>query len=105
MNGAHMIARTCWVLDTSVESVQAWIGSPFHGLSADDANLAFLQLRNGLRAVIAHTGYRDRGVQKCEVEVACTGGMLRFDSYSNQLATDCDGAYTAIEVDEVDPFQ
>jgi predicted dehydrogenase len=104
MNGAHMIDRTCWVLDTSVESVQAWIGSPFHGLSADDANLAFLQLRNGLRAVIAHTGYRERGVQKCEVEVACTGGMLRFDSYSNQVATDCDGAYASIEVQEVDPF-
>ena len=104
MNGAHMIDRTCWVLDTSVESVQAWIGSPFHGLSADDANLAFLHLRNGLRAVIAHTGYRDRGVRQCEVEVACTGGMLRFDSYSNQLATDCDGSYVPIEVQEIDPF-
>jgi predicted dehydrogenase len=104
MNGAHMVDRTCWVLDTSVESVQAWIGSPFHGLSADDANLAYLILRNGLRAVIAHTGYRERGVEKCEVEVACTAGMLKFDSYSNQLATDGDGAYAAIEVQAVDPF-
>jgi predicted dehydrogenase len=104
MNGAHMIDRTCWVLDTSVESVQAWIGSPFHGLSADDANLAYLKLRNGSRAVIAHAGYRQRGVQKCEVEVACTGGMLRFDSYSNRLATDCDGAYAPLEVHPVDPF-
>jgi peptidoglycan/LPS O-acetylase OafA/YrhL len=73
MNGAHMIDRTCWVLDTSVESVQAWIGSPFHGLSADDANLAFLHLRNGLRAVIAHTGYRDRGVQKFRYHPALDG--------------------------------
>ncbi|HEY1298033.1 MAG TPA: Gfo/Idh/MocA family oxidoreductase [Chloroflexota bacterium] len=104
MNGAHMIDRTCWVLDTSVESVQAWIGSPFHGLSADDADLAYLTLRNGLRAVIAHTGYKDRGVDKCEVEVACTNGMLRFDSYSNQLASDRDGAYVPIQVHAVDPF-
>jgi predicted dehydrogenase len=104
MNGAHMIDRTCWVLDTSVESVHAYIGSPFHGLSADDANLAYLTLRNGLRAVIAHTGYRERGVDRCEVEVACTGGMLRFDSYSNRLATDCDGAYAPIELQAVDPF-
>ncbi|MBV9324591.1 MAG: Gfo/Idh/MocA family oxidoreductase [Chloroflexi bacterium] len=104
MNGAHMIDRTCWVLDTSVASVQAWIGSPFHGLSADDANLAYLTLRNGLRAVIAHTGYKDRGVEKCEVEVACTAGMLRFDSYSNQLAIDCNAAYAPIELQAVDPF-
>jgi predicted dehydrogenase len=104
MNGAHMIDRTCWVLNTSVESVHAWIGSPFHALSADDANLAYLTLRNGVRAVLAHTGYRDRGVEKCEVEIACTAGMLRFDSYSNQVATDRDGAYVPIRVVEVDPF-
>jgi predicted dehydrogenase len=38
MNGAHMIDRTCWVLDSEGESVRAWIGSPFHGLPADDAS-------------------------------------------------------------------
>src|SRR5207253_1927070 len=66
MNGAHMIDRTCWVLDTEVASVRAWIGSPFHDLSADDACMVFLQLRNGLHAAIVHTGYRSRGVEKCE---------------------------------------
>jgi predicted dehydrogenase len=30
--------------------------------------------------------------------------MLRFDSYSNRLATDCDGAYAPIELQAVDPF-
>jgi len=104
MNGAHMLDRTCWVLDTEVESVRAWIGSPFHGLSADDADIAFLTLRNGLHATIAHTGYRARGVDKCEVEMACTNGMLRFDSYSNRLAVDRDGAYAPIEVQRVDAF-
>jgi len=104
MNGAHMIDRTCWVLDSEVESVRAWIGSPFHGLPADDACIAFLRLRNGLHVQITHAGYRKRGVEQCQVEISCTDGMLRFDSYSNQLAIDRDGAYAPIEVERVDPF-
>jgi phthalate 4,5-cis-dihydrodiol dehydrogenase len=104
MNGAHMIDRTCWVLDTEVASVRAFIGSPFHHLSADDANMAFLQLRNGKHATIVHAGYKTRGVDKCEVEVTCTDGMLRFDSYANSLAVDNDGAYAPIEVERKEPF-
>jgi phthalate 4,5-cis-dihydrodiol dehydrogenase len=104
MNGAHMLDRTCWVLGTEVASVRAWIGSPFHHLSADDAILAFLQLRNGLHASLVHTGYAARGVPKCEVEISCTGGMLVFDSYSNHLAIERDGVYTPVEVQRVDPF-
>jgi predicted dehydrogenase len=104
MNGAHMIDRTCWVLDTSVAAVQAWIGSPFHQLPADDACMALLRLRNGQHATIVHAGYRARGVDRCEVEVTCTEGMLLFDSYSNRLSVDKTGAYEAVPVDEVDPF-
>jgi predicted dehydrogenase len=104
MNGAHMIDRTCWVLDTEVASVRAWIGSPFHHLAADDANMAFLQLRNGLHATIVHAGYRSRGVDKCEVEVTCSDGMLLFDSYSNRLAVDSESAYRPIEVQPLEPF-
>jgi predicted dehydrogenase len=104
MNGAHMIDRTCWVLDSDVVSVRAWIGSPFHHLPADDACMAFLQLRNGLHATIVHAGYRSRGVDRCEVELTCTDGMLRFDSYSNQLAVDSNGAYTPLETQRLDPF-
>lgn len=104
MNGAHMIDRTCWVLDTEVESVRAWIGSPFHGLPADDANMAFLQLSNGKHATIVHAGYKSRGVDRCEVEITCTNGMLRFDSYSNQLAVDNEGAYAPIQVEAREPF-
>jgi phthalate 4,5-cis-dihydrodiol dehydrogenase len=104
MNGAHMIDRTCWVLDTEVQSVRAWIGSPFHNLPADDANMAFLLLRNGQHATIVHAGYRTRGVDRCEVEVTCTDGMLKFDSYSNQLAVERDGAYAPIEVQRTEPF-
>ena len=104
MNGAHMIDRTCWVLDTEVASVRAFIGSPFHHLPVDDANMALLQLRNGLYATIVHAGYRARGVEKCEVEVTCSDGMLRFDSYlPNTVAVD-DDAYRPTEVARVDPF-
>jgi predicted dehydrogenase len=105
MNGAHMIDRTCWVLDSSVASVKAWIGNPIHGLKADDANLAFLTLHNGKHATIVHAGYRDRGVEQCQVVVTCTNGMLCFDSYSNRLAVDdWQGRYTPIAIDPVDPF-
>jgi phthalate 4,5-cis-dihydrodiol dehydrogenase len=104
MNGAHMIDRTCWVLDTEVESVRAWIGSPFHGLPADDANIAFLKLRNGQHATIVHAGYRSRGVDKCEVEITCTDGMLTFDSYSNRLAVEHAGAYLPVELQPTEPF-
>jgi phthalate 4,5-cis-dihydrodiol dehydrogenase len=104
MNGAHMIDRTCWVLDTEVASIRAWVGSPFHGLSADDANMAFLQLRNGKHATIVHAGYRRRGVEKCEVEVICSDGMLLFDSYSNRLAVERDGTYAPILVEPSEPF-
>jgi predicted dehydrogenase len=104
MNGAHMVDRTCWVLDTEVQSVRAWIGSPFHNLPADDAIMAWLQLRNGLHASIVHAGYKTRGVDKCEVEVTCTDGMLKFDSYSNMLAVEHDGAYAAQSVERVEAF-
>ena len=30
--------------------------------------------------------------------------MLKFDSYSNQLAVDHDGAYQAVEVQRLEPF-
>lgn len=104
MNGAHMVDRTCWVLDADVESVKAWIGNPFHGVAADDANMAILQLRNGQHATIQHTGYKERGVDRCEVEVSCTNGMLKFDSYSNWLQIDRDRKYEPVEVVRHDPF-
>jgi phthalate 4,5-cis-dihydrodiol dehydrogenase len=105
MNGAHQVDRTCWVLNSSVASVKAWIGNPIHHLEADDAVLAFLTLRNGRHVSIVHAGYRDRGVEQCQVEVTCTNGMLRFDSYSNRLAVDDgQGAYASVEVAPVDAF-
>jgi predicted dehydrogenase len=104
MNGAHMIDRTCFVLNSDVASVRAWIGSPFHGMSADDANMTFLQLGNGLHATIVHAGYKARGVDRCEVEVTCTNGALQFDSYSNRLAIDEGGRYAPVATQWKEPF-
>ncbi|HEV2107066.1 MAG TPA: Gfo/Idh/MocA family oxidoreductase, partial [Thermomicrobiales bacterium] len=104
MNGAHMVDRTCWVLGSEVAAVKAWIGSPIHDIAADDANMALLELRNGVHVSIAHAGFNKRGVAKCEVEVSCTGGMLLFDSYSHRLCVDQDGQYQPVEVERVDPF-
>jgi predicted dehydrogenase len=103
MNGAHMIDRTCWVLDSEVAAVKAWLGSPIHNIAADDANMALLQLRNGGHATIVHAGFK-QGVDRCEVEITCTGGMLRFDSYSHRLAVGKDGRYEPIELERVSPF-
>ncbi len=107
MNGAHMIDRTCWVLDTEVVSVKGLIKTAFHDskdLKTDDTNMALLQLKNGTYATIVHTGYANRGVSKCEVEISCTDGMLLFDSYSNSLAVDKDGKYDPIILTPTNPF-
>jgi predicted dehydrogenase len=104
MNGAHMIDRTCWVLDTEVVAVKGLIKTAFHDIKADDTNMAILHLKNGTYATIVHAGYSKRGVDKCEVEISCTEGMLLFDSYSNRLAVDKDGRYDPIELTPTNPF-
>ena len=107
MNGAHMIDRTCWVLDTEVVAVKGLIKTAFHDtktLKTDDTNMAILHLKNGTYATIVHAGYANRGVGKCEVEISCTDGMLLFDSYSNRLAVDKDGSYDPIILTPTNPF-
>ena len=37
-------------------------------------------------------------------EITCTNGMLKFDSYSNFVAVDHDGAYQPIDVQRREPF-
>jgi phthalate 4,5-cis-dihydrodiol dehydrogenase len=104
MNGAHMIDRTCYVLDTDVVAVKATIATRFHDIKTDDADMALLQLRNGNYATIVHAGYKDRGVGKCEVEITLTNGMIKFDSYSNMLQVDDNGQYKPIALERVNPF-
>jgi phthalate 4,5-cis-dihydrodiol dehydrogenase len=82
MNGAHMIDRLTYILNSRVASVKAFVGTRYNDIKADDAALAFLQLENGVPCTIAHTGYRDHpgaGVEQSGgvIEISCTEAMLR----------------------------
>jgi phthalate 4,5-cis-dihydrodiol dehydrogenase len=77
MNGAHMIDRLCFLLESRVQAVKAKVGSPIFGLSASDMGAAFLEFENGLVATIAHVGYRE-GVNRFEAEITGTHGQLRL---------------------------
>jgi predicted dehydrogenase len=103
MNGAHMIDRTCWMLGSEVAAVKAWIGNPIYHLQTDDSAMALLQLKNGRHCTIVHSGFK-RGVDKQEVEIMGTDGMLKVDTYGSRLWIDQDGAYVPIEVQRHDAF-
>ncbi len=103
MNGAHMIDRTCWMLNSEVAAVKAWIGNPIYQLQADDSSLAFLQLKNGLSCAIIHSGFK-KGVDKNEVEILGTNGMLKVDTYGSRLWQAHDGQYEPVEVQKHDAF-
>ena len=103
MNGAHMIDRVAFMVNSRVAAVKAYIGNPIYNLKADDSYLALLQFENGVHATIVHAGWK-KGIDRCEVELVCTEGMLKFDSYSNQLYVGKEGTYEAISVERHDPF-
>ncbi|HVB97472.1 MAG TPA: Gfo/Idh/MocA family oxidoreductase [Chloroflexota bacterium] len=103
MNGAHMIDRTCWMLNSEVVAVKAWIGNPIYHLQADDSSLAHLQLKNGLNCAIIHSGFK-KGVGKCEVEILGTEGMLKVDTYGSRLWQSLDDQYQPVEVQKHDAF-
>jgi phthalate 4,5-cis-dihydrodiol dehydrogenase len=82
MNGAHMIDRLTFILNSRVAAVKAFVGTRYNDIQADDAALAYLQLQNGIPCSIAHTGFRDHrgaGVEQSGgvVELSCTEAMLK----------------------------
>lgn len=101
MNGAHMIDRTCYILGTEVAAVKAWIGNPIYHLKADDSSIAFLQLKNGQTATLMHSGWK-KGVNRCEVEILGTDGMMRVDTYGQRLWVAEGGEYQPVEVQKHD---
>lgn len=103
MNGAHMIDRTCWILNSEVAAVKAWVGNPIYQLKTDDSSLAYLQLKNGQNAVIVHSGWKN-GVDRNEVEVLGTGAMLKVDTYGNRLWVSEGGQYVPVEVEKNNAF-
>jgi len=82
MNGAHMIDRLTYILNSRVAAVKAFVGTRYHDIRADDAALAYLQLESGVPCTIAHTGYKDipgAGIEQGggEIIISCTEKMLR----------------------------
>lgn len=104
MNGAHMIDRSCWVLGSGVTAVRGWVGNPIHQATADDASVAYLQLKNGLTVSLFHAGFKRRGFDQCGVEVLLTDGMLEFDSYANRFRVAGAGQYEDRSPERVNPF-
>jgi predicted dehydrogenase len=103
MNGAHMIDRTCWMLNSEVAAVKAWIGNPIYHLKTDDSALAYLQLKNGQSVAIVHSGWKN-GVDRNEVEILGTGAMLKVDTYGNRLWISEGGQYVPVEVERNNAF-
>jgi len=97
MNGAHMIDRTCYILDSEVAAVKAWIGNPIYHLKADDSSIAFLQLKSGQTITLMHSGWK-KGIDRNEVEIVGTDGMMRVDTYGQRLWLAEGGEYAPVEV-------
>jgi predicted dehydrogenase len=83
MNGAHMIDRLTYVLNSRVAAVKAFVGTRYHeGLQTDDCAMAYLELESGVPCTIAHTGYKDHpgaGVEQGggQIVISCTEAMLK----------------------------
>ena len=103
MNGAHMLDRITWLVDSKVTAVKAWIGNPMVKQKADDSCVVMLDFASGVHAVFTHTGYdKEKGNEWSEGEYILTGGMLRVNSRMNAgVWTATDGNYTPAPLDTV----
>jgi predicted dehydrogenase len=81
MNGAHMLDRLSFFLESRIRSVRARVGNPIYGLPATDTGLAFLEFETGVCATIMHAGFRD-GVDRFEAEITGAEGQLRVSGRS-----------------------
>lgn len=82
MNGAHMIDRLTYILNSRVAAVKAFVGTRYNPIKADDAAMAYLEMESGVPASIAHTGFKDSpgaGVEQGggEIIISCTEAMLK----------------------------
>jgi predicted dehydrogenase len=101
MNGAHMLDRITWLMDSRVTAVKAWIGNPMVRQRADDSCVVMLDFASGTHAVFTHTGYgQEKGNEWSEGEYLLTEGMLRVNSRMNAgVWSATDGNYAPVELD------
>src|SRR4051812_21782662 len=85
MNGAHMIDRLTYILDSRVAAVKAFVGTRYHeGLKTDDCAMAYLELESGVPLTIAPTRHKDHpgaggGQGGGQIVISCTRGGLKGD--------------------------
>ncbi len=103
MNGAHMLDRIVWLMDSKVTAVKAWIGNPMVKQQADDSCAVMLDFASGTHAVFTHTGYaKEKGNEWSEGEYILSGGMLKVNSRMNAgVWTATDGHYQPVPLDEI----
>jgi phthalate 4,5-cis-dihydrodiol dehydrogenase len=110
MNGAHMIDRVTYILNSRVKSVKAFVGTRFNDIQADDASMAYLDLEIGIPASLAHTGYKDKpgaGVEQSggEIIISCTDAMLKIVDRQRLYRSapgDRRGAWEEVPLEKVD---
>lgn len=110
MNGAHMIDRLMYMLDSPVVAVKAFVGTRYHPIKADDCALAYLELANGVPCSIAHTGFKDHpgaGIAHATgvTEISCTEAMLKVTDRRQLFRTvpaERGGQYEEVPVERAD---
>jgi len=110
MNGAHMIDRLMFMLDTRVVAVKAFVGTRYNPIQADDCALAYLEMANGVPCSIAHTGFKDTpgaGINQPTgvTEISCTEAMLKVTDRRQLFRTvpgPRDGQYEEVPVERRD---
>src|SRR6266542_2255882 len=87
MNGAHMIDRLTFILNSRVAAVKAFVGTRYHvgKIKTDDCAMAYLEMESGVPCTLAHTGFRDKpgaGIEQGGgvVEISCTEAMLKVNN-------------------------
>ncbi len=101
MNGAHMLDRIVWLMDSRVTAIKAWIGNPMVKQQADDSCAVMLDFASGTHAVFTHTGYaQEKGGEWSTGDYILSGGMLRVNSRMDAgVWTTTDGHFQPVALD------
>ncbi|AEL26186.1 Gfo/Idh/MocA family protein [Cyclobacterium marinum] len=75
----HQLDALCALVPAEVTSVFASMTNAFHGDEVDDGGLIFLGFKNGQKASLHYTGFKD-GVNEISIDINGSKGSLRLDN-------------------------
>lgn len=75
--GMHSLDVLMWLAGSRVESVSASMSMAFHNQAAEDASMLQLRFANGMAGSVISAGYRTGAPTLHQVEMICTGGIVR----------------------------